>query len=137
MGWVMAILPLVLLLLGIPIFLLLLTTCITAIVFFSRLPHEVVHQLMFDALNKFPLIAVPFFIFTGDLMSRGGLSARLMRWVASMFGGFRASLPLTSLGFAAVFGAISGATTASVAAVGSIPYLRFRAAGYRNGFAPA
>ena len=137
MGWVMSILPLVLLLLGVPIFLLLLTTCITAIVFFSKLPHTVVHQLMFDALNKFPLIAVPFFIFTGDLMSRGGLSARLMRWVASMFGSFRASLPLTSLGFAAVFGAISGATTASVAAVGSITYPRLREAGYSERFASA
>ena len=137
MGWVMSLLPLVLLLLGIPIFVLLLTTCITAIVFFSKLPHTVVHQLLFDALNKFPLIAVPFFIFTGDLMSRGGLSARLMRWVASMFGSFRASLPLTSLGFAAVFGAISGATTASVAAVGSITYPRLREAGYSERFASA
>ena len=137
MGWVMTILPLAMLLAGMPIFLLLLTTCITAIVFFSKVPHEVVHQILFDALNKFPLIAVPFFIFTGDLMSRGGLSARLMRWIASMFGSFRASLPLTSLGFAAVFGAISGATTASVAAVGSITYPRLRQAGYSERFASA
>lgn len=137
MGWVMAIMPVVMLLLGFPIFLLLLTTCITAIVFFSTLPHTIVHQVLFDSLNKFPLIAVPFFIFTGDLMSRGGLSARLMRWVASMFGSFRASLPLTSLGFAAVFGAISGATTASVAAVGSITYPRLRQAGYSERFASA
>jgi C4-dicarboxylate transporter DctM subunit len=137
MGWVMVFVPLALLLLGIPIFLLLLTTCITVIVFFSKMPHEVVHQILYDSLNKFPLIAVPFFIFTGDLMSRGGLSARLMRWVASMFGSFRASLPLTSLGFAAVFGAISGATTASVAAVGSITYPRLREAGYSERFASA
>ncbi len=137
MGWVMVIMPLVLLLMGIPIFLILLSTCITAIVFFSPLPHTVVHQVLFDALNKFPLIAVPFFIFTGELMSRGGLSVRLMRWVASMFGSFRASLPLTSLGFAAVFGAISGATTASVAAVGSITYPRLRQAGYSERFASA
>jgi len=137
MGWVMTILPLAMLLAGMPIFLLLLTTCITAIVFFSKVPHEVVHQILFDALNKFPLIAVPFFIFTGDLMSRGGLSARLMRWVASMFGSLRGSLPLTSLGFAAVFGAISGATTASVAAVGSITYPRLRQAGYSERFASA
>ena len=137
MGWVMALMPLVLLMLGIPIFLLLLTTCITAIVFFSALPHTIVHQILFDALNKFPLIAVPFFIFTGDLMSRGGLSSRLMRWVASMFGSFRASLPLTSLGFAAIFGAISGATTASVAAVGSITYPRLREAGYSERFSSA
>ncbi|MFN0303010.1 MAG: TRAP transporter large permease [Burkholderiales bacterium] len=137
MGWVMVLMPIILLLMGIPIFLVLLSTCITAIVFFSPLPHTVVHQVLFDALNKFPLIAVPFFIFTGELMSRGGLSTRLLRWVASMFGSFRASLPLTSLGFAAVFGAISGATTASVAAVGSITYPRLRQAGYSERFASA
>src|SRR5499426_2037022 len=137
MGWVLSVMPLVLLLLGIPIFVLLLSTCITAVVFFTKLPHTVIHQLLYDSLNKFPLIAVPFFIFTGDLMSRGGLSIRLMRWVASMFGGFRASLPLTSLGFAAVFGAISGATTASVAAVGSITYPRLREAGYSERFSSA
>jgi C4-dicarboxylate transporter DctM subunit len=68
-------------------------------------------------------------------MSHGGISARLLRWVSSMIGGFRASLPLTSLGFAAVFGAISGATTASVAAVGSMTYPRLRQAGYSEKFA--
>jgi C4-dicarboxylate transporter DctM subunit len=137
MGWVMVWMPLVLLLLGIPIFLLILTTCITAVVFFSKLPHAVLHQVLYDGIAKFPLIAVPFFLFTGDLMSRGGLSKRLLRWVASMVGGFRGSLPLTSLGFAAIFGAISGATTASVAAVGSITYPRLRQAGYSERFASA
>ena len=135
MGWVMVLMPLTLLVMGVPIFLLLLATCITAVVFFTTLPHVIVHQMVFDSLNKFPLIAVPFFIFTGDLMSRGGISTRLLRWVASMIGGFRASLPLTSLGFAAIFGAISGATTASVAAVGSLTYPRLRQAGYTEKFA--
>ena len=135
MGWVMVVMPITLLVMGVPIFLLLLATCITAVVFFTTLPHVVVHQVVFDSLNKFPLIAVPFFIFTGDLMSRGGISTRLLRWVASMIGGFRASLPLTSLGFAAIFGAISGATTASVAAVGSLTYPRLRQAGYTEKFA--
>jgi len=131
----MVLMPLTLLVMGVPIFLLLLATCITTVVFFTTLPHVIVHQVVFDSLNKFPLIAVPFFIFTGDLMSSGGISARLLRWVASMIGGFRASLPLTSLGFAAVFGAISGATTASVAAVGSLTYPRLRQAGYTERFA--
>src|SRR5262245_25851316 len=133
----MVAMPVTLLVMGVPIFLLLLATCITAVVFFTTLPHVVVHQVVFDSLNKFPLIAVPFFIFTGDLMSRGGISTRLLRWVASMIGGFRASLPLTSLGFAAIFGAISGATTASVAAVGSLPYPRRRQAGYPEKVASA
>jgi C4-dicarboxylate transporter DctM subunit len=131
----MVLMPLTLLVMGVPIFLLLLATCITTVVFFTTLPHVIVHQVVFDSLNKFPLIAVPFFIFTGDLMSSGGISARLLRWVAAMIGGFRASLPLTSLGFAAVFGAISGATTASVAAVGSLTYPRLRQAGYTERFA--
>ena len=67
MGWVLSVMPLILLLLGIPIFVLLLSTCITAVVLFTKLPHTVIHQLLFDALNKFPLIAVPFFIFAGEL----------------------------------------------------------------------
>jgi C4-dicarboxylate transporter DctM subunit len=131
----MVLMPVTLLVMGVPIFLLLLATCITTVVFFTTLPHVIVHQVLFDSLNKFPLIAVPFFIFTGDLMSQGGISTRLLRWVSSMIGGFRASLPLTSLGFAAIFGAISGATTASVAAVGSLTYPRLRRAGYTERFA--
>src|SRR5207253_1983849 len=86
MGWVMVLMPLTLLVMGVPIFFLLLATCITAVTFFSKLPHPIVHQVMFDSVSKFPLIAVPFFIFTGDLMSNGGLSTRLLRWVASMVG---------------------------------------------------
>ena len=120
MGWVLAFLPLILLVIGFPIFLILLTTALVVLLFFMNVPLTVVHQVMFDSLNKFALLAVPFFIFAGDLMTRGGMSARLLRWVSSMIGSMRGSLPLTSLGFAAVFGAISGATTATVAAVGSL-----------------
>jgi len=72
----MVLMPLTLLVMGVPIFLLLLATCITAVVFFTSMPHVVVHQVVFDSLNKFPLIAVPFFIFTGDLMSHGGQCRR-------------------------------------------------------------
>ena len=137
MGWVLAFLPLFLLVIGFPIFLILLTTSLIVLLFFMNVPLTVVHQVMYDSLNKFALLAVPFFIFTGDLMTRGGMSARLLRWVSSMIGSVRGSLPLTSLGFAAVFGAISGATTATVAAVGSLTYPRMRKAGYNERFASA
>lgn len=133
---VMVVLPVLLLILGIPIFLILLATAEVALLFF-KLPTTVVHQVMFDSLNKFPLLAVPFFIFTGDLMSRGGISARILRWVTSIIGTIRGSLAMTSLGLAAVFGAISGATTATVAAVGSLTYPRMRKAGYSERFASA
>ena len=137
MYWVMAILPFVLLMLGFPIFLLLLVTSLVILLGFFDLPMAVVHQNIFNSLNKYALLAVPFFIFAGDLMSRGGISARLLRWVASMVGGFRAHIPMTSLGFAAVFGAISGVTTAATAAIGTLTYPRMRQAGYSERFAAA
>ena len=137
MYWVMGLLPFVLLLLGFPIFLLLLSTSLLILALFFDVPMTAVHQNIFNSLNKFPLLAVPFFIFAGDLMSRGGISERLLRWVASVFGGFRAHLPLTSLGFAALFGAISGVTTAATAAIGTLTYPRMRVAGYSERFASA
>ena len=84
MYWVMAILPFVLLLLGFPIFLLLLVTSLVILLCFFDLPMVVVHQDIFNSLDKYALLAVPFFIFAGDLMSRGGITQRLLRWVASM-----------------------------------------------------
>lgn len=137
MYWVMAILPFALLLLGFPIFLLLLTTSLVILLLFFDIPMTVVHQAIFNSLNKFPLLAVPFFVFAGDLMSRGGITKRLLRWVASLVGGFRAHIPMTSLGFAALFGAISGVTTAGTAAVGTLTYPRMREAGYSEKFAAA
>lgn len=137
MYWVMGILPFVLLLLGFPIFLLLLITSLVILIGFTDLPVTVVHQTIFNSLNKFPLLAVPFFVFAGDLMSRGGISVRLLRWVASLIGGFRGNIPMTSLGFAALFGAISGVTTAATAAVGTLTYPRMRQAGYSEKFSSA
>jgi C4-dicarboxylate transporter DctM subunit len=89
---------------------------------------------MFSAIDKYALLAVPFFIFAGNLMGRGGVSARLVRWVTSMIGGIRGSLPFASLGTAAVFSAISGSTAATVAAVGGLTYDRLRKAGYDERF---
>ena len=137
MYWVMGILPFVLLLIGFPIFLLLLITSLVILVGFTDLPVTVVHQTIFNSLNKFPLLAVPFFVFAGDLMSRGGISVRLLRWVASLVGGFRGNVPMTSLGFAALFGAISGVTTAATAAIGTLTYPRMRQAGYSEKFSSA
>ncbi len=137
MYWVMGILPFVLLLLGFPIFLLLLITSLVILIGFTDLPVTVVHQTVFNSLNKFPLLAVPFFVFAGDLMSRGGISVRLLRWVGSLIGGFRGNIPMTSLGFAALFGAISGVTTAATAAVGTLTYPRMRQAGYSEKFSSA
>jgi len=119
-NWVMVLLPVALLALGFPIFLILLATSAVVLLFFLNVPTAIAHQIMFSSMDRFALLAVPFFIFTGELMFRGGIAARLRRWVATMIGSVRGSLPLTTLGMTTVFSAISGATTAAVAAVGSV-----------------
>jgi len=134
MGWVMALMPIVLLALGFPFFLILLATGAVVLVLFAGVPATAVHQVMFSSIDKYALLAVPFFIFAGDLMGRGGVSKRLVRWVTSMLGGVRGSLPFTALGTATVFSAISGSTAATVAAVGGLTYQRLRDAGYNERF---
>jgi C4-dicarboxylate transporter DctM subunit len=134
MTWVLALFPLALLALGFPFFVILLATAGVVLVVFAPAPATVVHQMMVAAIDKYALLAVPFFIFAGDLMGRGGVSRRLVRWVTSMIGGVRGSLPFTALGTVTVFSAISGSTAATVAAVGGLTYDRLREAGYNERF---
>ena len=134
MTWVLTLLPLALLALGFPFFVILLATAAVVLVAFAPAPATVMHQVMFSSIDKYALLAVPFFIFAGDLMGRGGVSRRLVRWVTSMIGGVRGSLPFTALGTVTVFSAISGSTAATVAAVGGLTYDRMREAGYSQRF---
>ena len=128
-------LPVILLLLGFPVFLVLLGASVAVLVFFSNDPATIIHQQMFGSVTKFALLAVPFFIFAGEMMSRGGVSIRLINWVGSIVGGVRGALPMTVVGTATVFGAISGSTAATVAAVGTLTYDPLRAKGYDEKFA--
>jgi C4-dicarboxylate transporter, DctM subunit len=134
LSWVLVLLPLAMLALGFPFFLILLATAVVVLAFFSNLPSVAIHQVMFSSLDKYALLAVPFFLFAGDLMGRGGVSERLVTWVTSMIGRVRGSLPFTALGTAAVFSAISGSTAATTAAVGSLTYKRLRDEGYNERF---
>jgi C4-dicarboxylate transporter DctM subunit len=134
MGWVVVLMPLALLALGFPFFLILIATASIVLALFAGIPTTAIHQVMYGSIDKYALLAVPFFIFAGDLMGRGGVSQRLVRWVTSMIGGVRGSLPFTALGTATVFSAISGSTAATVAAVGGLTYKRLRDAGYNERF---
>ena len=135
MTWVMLALPLLLLFAGLPVFLLLLITSSVVVLFFSNTPAVVLHTTIANKLYTFPLLAVPFFIFAGEVMARGGISARLINWISSMTGRMRGTMPITSLGAATLFGAISGSTAATVAAVGSLTYKPLTERGYDEKFA--
>jgi C4-dicarboxylate transporter, DctM subunit len=135
MTWVMTLLPGVLLLLGFPIYITLLATCAIVIVFFYSIPATALPQIMFGALDNSVLLAVPFFIFAGEIMGTGGISRRLVDWSKALFGGSRASLPITTIATCVVFGASSGSSAATVASVGRITYRPMVEAGYDRRFA--
>jgi len=112
--------PVVLLLIGFPIFMVLLTAVTVALVFFMQVPLVVVHQNLFGSVNATPLLAVPFFIYAGELMGRGSVAQRLVDFVQGGVGSIRGSLGVTAVGTSAIFGAISGASLfASSATVSS------------------
>lgn len=134
MEWVMGIVPVILLLLGFPIFVILLATAAIVLYVFQPVPMTAMHINMFGSVDKFALMAVPFFIFAGELMGHGGISKRIVNWVLSIIGGLRGSLPLTAVGTCTVFGAISGSSPATVAAVGRLLYDPMRNAGYNERF---
>ena len=134
MEWVMGIVPVVLLLLGFPIFVILLATAAIVLLIFAPVPPMAVHINMFGSVDKFALMAVPFFIFAGEIMGHGGISKRIVAWVLSIIGGLRGSLALTTVGTCTVFGAISGSSPATVAAVGRLLYSPLRNAGYNEKF---
>ena len=135
MTFALAILPIILLLLGFPIFLVLLTAVTVALVFFHGVPIMALHQNLFGSLNAFALLAVPFFIYAGELMGRGSVAQRLVDFVQGAVGGLRGSLGVTTVGTAAIFGAISGVSAACVATVGKVMYPAMRRLGDPESFA--
>lgn len=134
MSWVMTILPLGLLTLGLPVFLILITTSVVALVFFLDMTMTITHLKMFSSVGTLAFLAAPFFIFAGELMSRGGLSNRIVNWVLSLVGGVRGSLGITTVGSCAFFGAMSGSGAATTAAIGQVLYRPLIKNGYSESF---
>lgn len=134
MIWIMAVMPVVLLVLGFPIFLILLGTSAVLVLFVMGVPATQLHITMFGSVDKFALIAVPFFLFAGELMGRGGMSKRIVDCVLAAAGRVRGSLGITTVGACTIFGALSGSAPATVAALGRLLYAPLRKAGYGERF---
>jgi len=121
MAWVIGLLPFVLLCLGVPIYLIFLAATVVAL-WASSLSATMIPQNIFGSIDSFTLLAVPFFIFAGELMGRGGIAVRLVDWVTEMFGGVRGSLGLATVTSCEIFGTMSGSSPATVAAIGRLMY---------------
>ena len=89
-------------------------------------------QRMFESCNSFSLIAVPFFILAGDLLSKGKISRLLVEFCESVLGMIRGGLSVVSVLAGMFFAAISGSGAATTAAVGGALIHEFKARGYRE-----
>ena len=112
MTFALGVIPVVLLLLGFSIFLVLLSAASVALVFYMQMPMAALHQNLFGSINAYALLAIPYFLFTGELMGRGTVARRLVDFVQDGVGSVRGSLGVTTVGVATIFGAISGVSAA-------------------------
>lgn len=95
----------------------------------------VVPQQLFAALDKFPLMAIPFFILAGNLMESGGISQRMVNFAKSLVGGIQGGLAITCVLTCMIFAAVAGSSVATTFAVGAILIPAMVKHGYPTPFA--
>ena len=127
-------LPAILMVLGLPIYLVLILTSIAAIVFVADVPLVAMPTYMFGSLDNFPLLAVPYFVLAGEIMAQGSIARRVVAWVVSIIGGVRGSLAVTTVASSELFGAMAHTSVGTVVAVGRLIYPSLRESGYNERF---
>lgn len=122
---------------GVPIAIALSLGAVIPLLLFTDLTLSVVIQKFFTAVDQYGLMAIPFFMIAGGLLEKGGVSKRLVNLANALIGWLPGGLAIVVLLASAFFGAISGSSVATVAAIGSImlPYLLKE--GYPKSFALA
>ncbi|MES5045478.1 TRAP transporter large permease [Rhizobium nepotum] len=104
-------------------------------VLYLGLPPIVVFQQMNSGMNVFAMMAIPFFIFAGDLMVRGGIAHRLIRFAAGLVGHLRGGLGQVNIVASTLFGGISGSAVADASAVGGLMIPQMAQRGYDRDYA--
>ncbi len=130
MIWALALTIVILTALGAPIFVALLSGAAVGLLFFSGPPLLALQQTIFGGLDAYALLAVPFFVFAGELMAASGIADRLIALVRALFGRVPGSLGIAALGGSTLIGTICGSSAAAVAAVGRNMYPRLLEGGY-------
>jgi C4-dicarboxylate transporter DctM subunit len=134
MMWTIVLGFVVLMLAGMPVAVMLLVVTTTALAVHTSTPLHVVAEQLFNALDNFVLLAIPFFILAGAIMTKGGIARRLIAFVQSVVGWFPGGLAVAGVLACIFFAAISGSGPATVVAIGSIMYPALVEAGYAKRF---
>ena len=130
MIWALALTIIILVALGAPIFVALLAGAAVGLALFDGPPLIALQQTIFGGLDAYALLAVPFFVFAGELMAASGIADRLIALVKAAFGRLPGSLGIAALGGSTLIGTICGSSAAAVAAVGRNMYPRLLEGSY-------
>ncbi|MFT5589363.1 MAG: C4-dicarboxylate transporter DctM subunit [Bradyrhizobium sp.] len=124
----------VLMLTGMPISISLGLTVLTFLFTMTDVPIESVALKLFTGIEKFEIMAIPFFILAGNFLTHGGVARRMINFASSMVGHWHGGLALAGVMACALFAAVSGSSPATVVAIGSIILPAMVKQGYPKSF---
>lgn len=120
---------------GVPFFVSFVVPIIVALVVYTPdIPLDIVYHKMFNGVSSFALLAVPFFIFAAEIVVKGSMARRLVDFVQRLVGHLPGGMAMTTIVSCTFFGAVSGSTQATVAAIGGVMYPAMLKAGYQKRF---
>ena len=119
-----------LMLTGMPISISLGLTVLTFLFAFTQVPIESVALKLFTGIEKFEIMAIPFFILAGNFLTYGGVASRMIRFATAMVGHWYGGLALAGVVACAMFALVCGSSVATVVAIGSIILPEMVKAGY-------
>ncbi len=102
---------------------------------YEELPLLIAFQRIVSGVSVFSLLAIPFFIFAGELMLHGGIATRLVRFATTLVGHVRGGLAAVNVLSSMLFGGISGSAVADISALGSLLIPVMKEKGYRGDYA--
>ncbi len=120
--------------LGIPVAVSMGLTSFLYLFLFMDVSPMVVVQQMISGVNKFTLLAIPFFMLSGAYMEHGGISKRIVRFCNSLFGSLPGGLAIVMVVASVIFAAMTGSGVATCAAVGGIMFPIMKQEGYDEDF---
>ena len=131
---VLAISFLLLLALGVPVAFAIGLSAICTILY-EGLPVAVLFQQMMSGMNIFSFLAIPFFVFSGELMLHGGIADKIVTLARSVVGHIRGGLGMSNVVACTLFGGVSGSPVADVSAMGSVMIPMMKKEGYHTDYA--
>ena len=121
---------------GLPLFAAMLSTALAGIVYIDKLGQlRIMIQQFYGGMEPFSLLAIPYFILVGELMSHSGLTSRLLRFSEALVGHLKGGLGYVTVVASIIFAGVNGSAAADASAVGSIMIPAMKKGGYPDSYA--